>query len=73
MYIIRKGNLNAKGLQLKKFDCEVCGCQWSASKGEYEEDWTKHSIPAYCKCPYCGTEIYAKGTFKNENHSHIRK
>lgn len=71
MKIINRVGMPTQGM-MKKFKCDVCGAVWSSD--EYKEDWTRHSIPAYDVCPFCRTEIYAVGTFKNdEAHSHIRK
>lgn len=74
MEIIKPGIPKAKHKdKLKLFRCDCCFCEWVAKRGEYKEDWSIHSIPAYCKCPNCGAEIYAVGTFQNDSsHSHIR-
>lgn len=72
MRIIDRDGMPTQGRSMKKFKCDVCGAEWRSD--EYKEDWTQHSIPAYDVCPFCRTEIYAIGTFKNdETHSHIRK
>ena len=57
------------------YKCEICGCIWQANKNEYKEDWSKYSIPVYCKCPCCKTEVYAIGTFQDDlpKHSHIKE
>lgn len=74
MNILRDGNAKAKRDNTKKFNCDVCGCLWTATKDEYKEDWSKHSIPAYCKCPCCGTMIYAIGTFKTDKiKTHVKE
>ncbi|OQA51446.1 MAG: hypothetical protein BWY47_00091 [Bacteroidetes bacterium ADurb.Bin302] len=75
MNILRLGNPKAKKEdKIKRFECEICGCIWQANKNEYKEDWSKHSIPVYCKCPCCKTEVYAIGTFQDDlpKHSHIK-
>ena len=70
-YIIVKGNKELAQIPMKRFRCDACYCEWCSN--EYKEDWSRHSIPAYDKCPTCGTEIYAIGTFKDDDkHSHIR-
>lgn len=62
---------NKANSKLKKFKCDICGCEWLSD--EYEEDWSIHSIPAYDKCPTCKTEIFAIGTFVDgKKHSHVR-
>lgn len=69
--ILVSGNKPNGKLKLKKFKCDICGCEWLSD--EYKEDWSTHSIPAYDKCPTCKTEIYAIGTFADdEKHSHVR-
>lgn len=66
MNVIYPGNPDRKKKKTKEFSCKICGCIWEADLGEYSEDWTQHSIPAYCNCPTCGTKTYAMGTFKGK-------
>lgn len=58
MIITKKGYNVKKKDKPKYFICDICKCEWIALKDEYEEDWSKPSIPAYCKCPCCGSVMY---------------
>ena len=76
MNILRPGNPRAKkGDKTKRFECEFCDSIQKDNKNEYKEDWNKYSIPVYCKCPCCKTEVYAIGTVKDDlpKHSYIKK
>ena len=64
LQILQTGNASSQ--KSKRFECENCGCIWLADKDEYEIDWSRYSLPAYCACPCCKTEIYAIGTFKSD-------
>lgn len=59
MEILKEGAFTCKPEKAKRFECVWCGCIWVAGKDEYEEDWSKHSIPAYMECPYCHTVMYS--------------
>ena len=65
MNILKEGAFTNKPERAKKFECVWCGCVWVAGKGEYEEDWSRHSIPAYMACPCCHSVMYSLDSTKD--------
>lgn len=56
MKIIKKGNLE-KPKQIKRFQCDNCGCVFEAEKGEYKYVVATRNEEFYiCECPYCHKE-----------------
>lgn len=39
--------------EIKKFECDYCGCVFEAEPGEYGSDNQYYS----CKCPTCGRMV----------------
>lgn len=80
MKIIRHGDI---GETVKKFRCEVCGCEFEATADEYDVVKTeidkidcKNLSTAFCTCPECGDFVKSGHTGKNIEfmpivHAHI--
>lgn len=52
MKIIKAGNKN-RLLQIKRFQCQRCGCIFEATKDEYYSDQQYNDIYYFCQCPCC--------------------
>lgn len=48
MKILKSGNTS---LNIKRFECEHCGCIFEADDTEYVEDW--RTPKPECECPTC--------------------
>lgn len=44
--------------RLKRFECEKCGCIFDADKTEYESGSQYNDTYYFCKCPFCGNDMY---------------
>ena len=45
----------------KRFECDVCECEFTATKGDYKKKWFSSLFSFYTKykvvCPHCGTKL----------------
>lgn len=66
MKIIQRGNLDLLK-EIRKFECDRCGCIFEAEKGEYQV-YSQYNEPYYtCICPTCrDVALEMRSTIINE-------